>query len=434
MMDTYLIRGGKPLCGSATIHGSKNSVLPILAATILARGETILHNCPDLTDVSVTLDILHLLGCHVRRENSDLFIDTTHLSESAIPDRLMREMRSSILFLGALLARTGETELSCPGGCELGARPIDLHISAMQRLGTRISEKNCRLFCRAPHLQGHRIVLTTPSVGATENILLAATAASGYTIICNAAREPEIVDLQGFLRAMGARIWGAGTSVIVIEGKHPLSPCDYTIMTDRIVAATYISAVAATGGEAEFQADYRQLAPILTAFHEAGCLIRSSDQKIYLKAASPLHAIRPIYTAPYPGFPTDAQPMLLAALAGGIGQTHFVENIFSNRFQYTGELAKMGADIQTNGNLATVCGTKLHAASVLAHDLRGGAALVVAALATVGTSEVCGLSYIRRGYDKPDSALRSLGAEIQLTTHPYRREEVCNGTKTKEIP
>lgn len=417
-MDTYVVTGGKRLSGSVSVHGSKNSVLPILAATVLVRGESVIHNCPRLSDVFAMAEILECLGCRVHFEAGTMTVDASNLVDWQIPDCLMQGMRSSVLFLGPLLARSGEAVMCSPGGCALGERPIDLHIKALERLGAQISDDNGTLICRAKKLYGHKIMLEFPSVGATENAMLAAVAAEGTTVIANAAREPEIVDLQGFLRAMGAKVWGAGGASIVIEGGVPLHPGEYTVMADRIVAATYLSAVAAAGGEAEILGvDYKATAPVISALSEAGCLIKSAGTHIAIRCDQPLRGIRPIYTVPHPGFPTDAQPMLMAALCSGIGKTLFVETIFENRFRHVKDLCRMGADISLDGLKATVNGVeRLRGTDVTALDLRGGAALVVAALGAEGESRIDGLSHIDRGYEDLDINLRRLGAEITRVT------------------
>ena len=415
MKDTYYITGGEPLYGSVPIHGAKNSVLPILAATILAKGESVIHNCPELSDVFAMAEILECLGCQVHWEKGTMTVDATNLIDWQIPDALMQEMRASVLFLGPLLARTGEASMCCPGGCALGLRPVDLHIKALEKLGAVISmADDGRLQCRTRGMQGRKIILELPSVGATENAMLAACGAAGTTVIANAAREPEIVDLQGFLRAMGARVWGAGGATIIVEGGRPLHPATYTVMPDRIVAATYLSAVAAAGGEAELRgADARTIAPVISSLTEAGCHIRSHNQGIWIQSKELLRGIAPVYTAPHPGFPTDAQPMLMAALAGGVGRTVFVETIFTSRYSHVQGLCQMGADIKEEGIRATVEGVALlHGANVEAKDLRGGAALVVAALGAEGRSRISGLSNIDRGYENLDVNLRALGADI----------------------
>ncbi len=416
-MSYYEIQGGRPLSGSLAIHGAKNSVLPILAACLLAPGQSVIHNCPDLSDVSATLDILRLLGCKADREGDTVVIDASALGRSDIPEHLMREMRSSVIFLGALLARLGTAELSYPGGCELGPRPIDLHLSALRTLGAEILEEQGTLACRRGRegLSGREICLSIPSVGATENIMLAACGCPGVTTIVGAAREPEIVDLQNFLRAMGAEVDGAGTPAVVIRGGAPLHPAEYRVMGDRIAAATYLCGAAAAGGEVELTGVAPDtLTAVLSCLEETGCTLHTGQDRIVLNSTGPLRGIRPVRTAPYPGFPTDAQAVLMAALAGGEGATLFVENIFDSRYRHVDELRRMGADIQIAGRAAMVSGVgRLHGASLRSPDLRGGAALVVAALGAEGTSQVSELRHIRRGYQALDKNLCALGAEIR---------------------
>ena len=415
-MSYYEIQGGRPLSGSLAIHGAKNSVLPILAACLLVPGQCVLRNVPDLSDVSATLDILRLLGCRADREGDAVVVDASVLSRSDIPEHLMREMRSSVIFLGALLARLGTAELSFPGGCELGPRPIDLHLAALRALGADIQETQGALSCRNSRPEGREICLSVPSVGATENAMLAACGCPGLTTIVGAAREPEIVDLQGFLRAAGAQVTGAGTSTVSIQGGIPLHPAEYRVMGDRIAAATYLCAAAAATGELEVTGvSPDTLTAVLACLEEAGCEVHTGPDRIVLTGRAPLRGIRPVRTAPYPGFPTDAQAILMAALAGGEGATLFVENIFDSRYRHVDELRRMGANIQLAGRAAMVSGVgKLHGAAVRAADLRGGAALVVAALGAEGTSQVSGLRHIRRGYEALDKNLRALGADIIL--------------------
>ena len=406
-MSYYEIQGGRPLSGSLAIHGAKNSVLPILAACLLAPGQSVIHNCPDLSDVSATLDILRLLGCRADRDGSTVTVDAT---------ALMREMRSSVIFLGALLSRMGETELSYPGGCELGPRPIDLHLSALRLLGAEIWEEQGALCCRrGRNLRGRELCLSIPSVGATENAMLAACGCPGLTTVVGAAQEPEIVDLQNFLRAMGAKIDGAGTPTLAIEGGAPLHPAEYWVMGDRVAAATYLCGAAAAGGEVSITGVAPEtLTAVLSCLEEAGCTLRTGPDQIVLASSAPLQGIPPVRTAPYPGFPTDAQAILMAALAGGEGATLFVENIFDSRYRHVDELRRMGADIQVAGRAAMVSGVgRLHGAAVRSTDLRGGAALVVAALGAEGATQVSELRHIRRGYQDLDRNFRALGADIR---------------------
>ena len=415
-MSAYLVEGGRPLDGSVRIHGAKNSVLPILAACLLVPGECVVRNCPDLSDVTASLDILRHLGCAVRREGDAVIVDASAPTGWDVPDDLMREMRSSVIFLGAVLGRMGQADLCAPGGCELGPRPIDLHLAAMRSLGAVIAEAGGGLHCTGG-LRGADIVFSLPSVGATENAMLAAVAAEGDTTITNAAREPEIVDLQQFLCAMGADVHGAGSSVITIRGGKRPHGGAYAVMGDRIVAATYLAAAASAGGTVEVTGvDWRHLSTVTAVLAEAGCTLTSTPERILLRCQAPLRGVRPVRTAPYPGFPTDAQAPLMAALCKGTGCSVFVENIFESRYRHVDELCRMGAEIQVEGRVAVVYGVpRLHAAQVRSTDLRGGAALVVAALGAEGESIVTGIHHVERGYQDLPGDLRLLGASVRRT-------------------
>ena len=416
-MSRFQIEGGRPLCGSIRVQGSKNAVLPILAGALLVPGRCVIRNCPDLSDVSAALEILQVLGCEVRRQGKDVTVDAKCLKRDTIPIELMRKMRSSVVFLGPLLARKGRACLSVPGGCELGPRPIDLHLSALRTLGAQIRQENGLLCCRAEKLTGREICLPIPSVGATENAMLCACGCEGTTTIVGAAREPEIVELQNFLNAMGADVSGAGESTITVRDGKTLMGGEYTVGGDRIAACTYLCAAAAAGGELEVTgADPGQLTAVLRCLEQAGCGVKSDKDSVFLRSEGCLKGIPPVRTAPYPGFPTDAQAILMAALAGGRGCTMFVENIFESRFRHVDELRCMGADIHTAGKVAVVTGVKrLRGAQVRGTDLRGAAALVTAALCAEGDSSVAGLCHIRRGYEDLAGNLRSLGAHIWET-------------------
>ena len=413
-MSQLLIRGGRPLRGEVAIQGAKNSVLPILAATLLTAGQVEVRNCPRLRDVDASVRILQSLGCQARWEGTSLLVDTAGLNGCAISDTLMREMRSSAIFLGAILARCGQAELSYPGGCELGPRPIDLHLNGLRELGAEIDDSGGLLHCRAARLQGRELVLSLPSVGATENLMLAACGAEGVTTICNAAREPEIGDLQDFLNACGGKVSGAGTSAITIEGGRQLHGCAYTVMPDRIAAATYLCAVASAGGEGFLRGAREQhLSTVTAVLREAGCDVRRSAEGIACACRGRPKAVRPVRTAPYPGFPTDAQAVLMAALLRSRGTTVFEENIFENRYRHVDELTRMGADIRVAGRVAVVTGTEtLHGTNLRCTDLRGGAALCVAALAAEGQTHVSEIGHIDRGYQDIVGDLRDLGADI----------------------
>ena len=415
-MSIYQVEGGRALAGGAIVHGAKNSVLPILAAAVLCPGVSVVHNCPDLSDVRASVSILKHLGCRVERAGDTVTVDASGLTRNDVPDALMREMRSSVIFLGAILARTGAAELSMPGGCELGPRPIDLHLGAIRALGAEIREEGGALHCALPKggLRGCQIDLSLPSVGATENAMLCACGAAGTTVINNAAREPEIVDLQGFLRVLGADVRGAGTSTVTVTGGRALHGGEHTVMPDRIVAATLLSAGAAARGGAEvLGTHYRPLSTVTANLPEAGCRVRSGEKRITIRRDGPLQGVRPIRTAPYPGFPTDAQPPVMAALCKSRGTTVFVENMFESRYRHVDELCRMGARIRVEGRVAVVCGVEtLHGAPLRAADLRGGAALVVAALGAEGVSRIEGLSHIDRGYHGLEETLRGMGGRI----------------------
>ena len=416
-MSQLLIRGGRPLRGEVAIQGAKNSVLPILAATLLTAGQVEVRNCPRLRDVDASVRILRALGCEARWEGGSLLVDTAGLNGCAISDILMREMRSSAIFLGAILARCGQAELSYPGGCELGPRPIDLHLNGLRELGAEIDDSGGLLHCKAAGLKGRELVLSLPSVGATENLMLAACGAEGVTTICNAAREPEIEDLQNFLNACGGRVSGAGTSTVTVEGGRRFHGCAYTVMPDRIAAATYLCAAASAGGEVFLRgARERHLSTVTAVLREAGCDIRGTETGIACICRQRPRAVRPVRTAPYPGFPTDAQAVLMAALLRSRGTTVFEENIFENRYRHVDELTRMGADIRVAGRVAVVTGTEtLHGAAVRCTDLRGGAALCVAALAAEGKTHISETDHIDRGYQDIVSDLRALGADIART-------------------
>ena len=415
-MCIWKVRGGNRLSGRLRVQGAKNSVLPIMAASILAPCETELTNCPALSDVRASVHILRHLGCAVERDGDTIHIDSRPLCRCGVPHELMREMRSSVIFLGAILARCGCAELSQPGGCELGPRPIDMHLEALRSLGAEVSETGCSVVCRAEHgLRGGEIHLRFPSVGATENAMLAACAAAGETVILGAAREPEIVDLQAYLRAMGAEIEGAGTRRIQIRGFQPVKRIGHRIISDRIAAATLLSACAAAGGEIElFGVESGHLRPVTQVLREMGCLLLEKPHSILLASDGSLTAPAPVETGPYPGFPTDAQPILMAASLRARGTSVFVENIFSGRFRHVEELCRFGAQIRTEGRMAVVTGVKsLTGCPVTATDLRGGASLVLAGLCAEGETQVYDSGHIERGYEELDGQLRLLGADVE---------------------
>ncbi len=415
-MRNITITGGRPLDGSVDIQGAKNSVLPILAATILGDGESEIQNCPDLSDVKNSIEILKFMGAEVKCEGSSVKVNTDGVNCGFIPDVMMCAMRSSIIFLGAALSKCGKGEMTSPGGCELGPRPIDLHLKALKNMGVEINESGGMIYADAKNIHGGRIYLDFPSVGATENIMLAACRIEDTTIIQNAAKEPEIWDLQEFLNKMGAKISGAGTDTIIIEGVKKLHGAKHRIIADRIVVATYLYACMMCGGKIELLgADCGHLAAVLSSIREMGGEIKTDKNSIFLSAPEKIKAIDKLGTMPHPGFPTDAQAPVVAALSLSDGVSIVTENIFENRFKHCTELLKMGADIKTMGKVAVIKGVKeLHGAEVSAQELRGGAALVISGAAAKGITKVSGIEHIERGYQDIVGDLSALGVDIKL--------------------
>ena len=415
-MADLVIRGGRRLDGEHTVQGAKNSALPILAATAATRGQCVIHRCPDLTDVEATLQILRHLGCKVKREGGSVTVDASSLSGCAVPESLMREMRSSIAFLGPLLSAVGCADLSSPGGCEIGLRPINWHLDAMRALGVEISDEGGRLRCAAPGgMKGARLSLSFPSVGATENIMIAAAAASGVTVLTNAAREPEIVDLANFLASCGANIHGAGDGTIVIEGVKRLHGAEHTVIPDRITAVTMLCAAAITGGEVLLKgAKPCHMDAMLAILEQCGGRVRREGKNaLHLRMPGRPGRLPTIRTMPYPGFPTDAQAVFMALAALGDSTGMIIETIFENRFRHVAQLRKMGARIRVEGNVAVIEGVpRLAGATVDACDLRAGAALVVAGLAAEGQTRVRETRHIDRGWERIEAHLRAVGAEI----------------------
>jgi UDP-N-acetylglucosamine 1-carboxyvinyltransferase len=411
-----VIKGGRRIEGEIAVQGAKNSALPLLAAAVLCKGQTELYNCPKLSDCDAACRILSALGCSCKREGAAVCIDASALRTSEISEKLMREMRSSIIFMGALIGRTGQCRLSFPGGCEIGSRPIDFHLDAFRKMGAKIHEEHGYIVCSASKLRGARISFPVPSVGATENVMLAAVLADGVTEIHNAAREPEIRDLAGFLTRCGAKIEGAGTGIIHIEGVKRLGGCRYTVMPDRIAAATYLCCGAITRGEILLtNADLPSLGLVVPVLEQIGCSIYGfGSGSVYLNARKTLRAPSQIRTAPYPGFPTDAQPPMMALCAALPGTTMFAETIFENRYRHVSELTRLGAKIKVEGQVAVVEGvSRLSGAELEAGDLRGGAAMVTAALFAEGTTSIGHICYINRGYENIEGCLRSVGADIK---------------------
>lgn len=412
-MSTYIINGGSKLEGEVLVSGSKNASLPILAATVLNNGITKLYNVPNIHDTKVMLEILKYLGCKVKRNSDKIVIDARNIKCYEIPEELMRKMRSSVILAGALIGRFKQAKFSCPGGCDIGARPIDLHLKAFENLGINISEDTGYIRCKCDTIVTGKIHLDFPSVGATENAILASVLANGITTISNAAMEPEIIDLQNFLNKLGAKIKGAGTSQIVIKGVSRLQDSGYKVMPDRIEAGTLLCAGAVTGGKILLKNVVpNHLTPVLEKLEECGCKLEIKKEEILLQAPKKLKAVE-IKTMPYPGFPTDMQAVFGGMLVSAKGTSVIIENIFENRYKYLGELKRMGAKFQIEGRTAIIKGVrKLSGVNVEATDLRGGAALVIAGLMAKGKTRVNNIEYILRGYENLDVKLNSLGAKI----------------------
>ncbi len=415
-MDKLVINGSKRLTGEIEVHGSKNSVLPILAACVLSQGENIIHNCPILSDVDAALKILVELGCKVKREEHTVCVDSSGVNGFEISDSLMREMRSSVIFLGAILGRTGKAVLSTPGGCEIGLRPIDMHISAMEQLGAEVFEEHGRLHFECKNgLHGARVILPFPSVGATENIMIASCVAKGTTVITNAAREPEISDLADFLNGCGAKIHGAGDSTIIIDGVEKLTATTHTVIPDRIAASTYLLAGAITHGRVCIKEIIpAHLGALIPVLKQSGCDISVSNRWICISSPPRLSRVKTVRTMPYPGFPTDVQAPLTAMLSVADGTSVVVENIFECRYKHVSELIRLGAKINVEGRTAVIEGVPyLTGASVVSPDLRGGFALVIAGLAAKGETVISGVEHIDRGYESPEKLLSALGADVK---------------------
>ncbi|MCL6638310.1 MAG: UDP-N-acetylglucosamine 1-carboxyvinyltransferase [Firmicutes bacterium] len=414
-MDKFLIVGGNRLKGAIRTSGSKNASLPVLAATILNGNKSVVHEVPGLRDVSVMKDVLTSLGAVVRCEKSTVLVDTAGVQTVEVAEELMRRMRASNLVLGALLGRFGRARLSYPGGCQIGSRPMDLHLKGLAAMGAVITEKYGYITAEAKKLTGAEIHLDLPSVGATENIMMAAVLAEGVTIIRNAAKEPEIVDLQNFINSMGGRVKGAGTDTIKIEGIRPgeLHEAEHTVIPDRIEAGTHIVAAAISGEEVTVKNVIPEhLEPLLAKLREAGVDLTAGDDWVKVRGAERLKAVD-LKTMPYPGFPTDMQPQMMALLCYAGGTSVITETIFENRFKHVGELRRMGADIKVEGQTAIVKGVgRLSGAFVEASDLRAGAALVLAALGADNGTVLENVAHIDRGYEKLEAKYNALGARI----------------------
>lgn len=415
-MDKLLIKGGTPLDGTITVSGAKNAALPILAGTLLSPDRVIVRNVPQLKDVATMITLLQSMGVQVTFDDKlNVESDASNVDDRRATYELVKTMRASILVLGPLVARFGEAEVSLPGGCAIGARPVNLHVQGLEAMGAEISVENGYIHARAERLHGAHIVFDTVTVTGTENLMMAAVLADGETILENAAREPEVIDVANFLNAMGARVSGAGTSTIKIEGVTRLGGADHTVLPDRIETGTYLVGAAMTGGRVRLnQAAPEHLEAVIIKLQEAGAVIESGDGYIEIDMRGKRPLAVDIRTTPYPGFPTDMQAQFCAmnAMADGVGT--ITETIFENRFQHVLELQRMGADIQIEGNTALCRGVgKLTAAPVMATDLRASAGLVLAGLAAEGETLVDRIYHVDRGYERIEEKLRQLGAEIR---------------------
>ena len=417
-MAGFRVRGGEIIRGSARIAPAKNAVLPIMAASVLARGETILRPCPGISDVRHMADILNGLGCGTRFQNGALSIHTEGMDRWIIPDEMSKKIRSSIFLIGPLLGRMRRATAAYPGGCEIGIRPIDLHLAGLKDLGVTVREEGGLLYCDGEKMHAADVCFDYPSVGATENVMLAAVLLSGTTTIHNVAREPEIEDLQNFVNRMGGRVSGAGTQVITVEGVQALHAVEYTPIPDRIVAGTCLAAAAITGGSITLEnVRAADMVAVLTKFRQMGCDISEEKEKLQLRAPMRLRAFPLLQTQPHPGFPTDMQVQMLALASVANGTSIIVENVFENRFTHAGDLNRMGANIRLNGRAAIVQGVEsLKGARVTARDLRGGAALVLAGLKADGETIIENAELVDRGYENFDLMLAALGGKIERIT------------------
>lgn len=417
-MDGFRVTGGKRLMGEARVDTAKNAVLPLLAAALLPEGDTVIADCPDIRDVHAMIGILRLLGCECVWDGNALTVRSIGLHRWAMPDALSKQIRSSVFLLGPILGRMRRATVTYPGGCEIGARPIDLHIKGLRALGVRIVDAGGVLYCDGRDMRAGKVYFDYPSVGATENVMMAAALLPGVTTIHNAAREPEIEDLQRFLNRMGGRVRGAGTQVITVEGVKRLRGIRFTPIPDRIAAGTLLCAGAVTGGELTLRrARKRDLMPVCDKLEEMGCRVRFDKDGAHLEAPRRLRAFSRLRTMPHPGFPTDMQEQMLAVSCTANGASIIEETVFERRFGQVGDLMRMGADIRVSGRTAVVRGVvRLHGMTVTARDLRGGAALVLAALGAEGETVIENAALIDRGYAHLEDTLTALGADVKRVT------------------
>ena len=413
-MEKIIIKGGRKLCGEVAISGSKNSVLPIIIAALLTEEKCVIQDVPDLADVQILCELLNTLGVKTHRTGSQLTTDCSRIEKWEAPYEYVTKMRASVLLMGPLLARLGKVSISLPGGCAIGTRPIDLHLKGFEALGAVFKVEHGNIEAKTDGLIGNRIYLDFPSVGATENILMAAVLAEGTTIIENAAEEPEIVDLSNFLNKMGGKIKGAGTSIIRVEGVSKLHGVEHTVIPDRIEIGTFLVAAAITGGEVLLKnVIIDHLKPVIAKLREAGSIIEENGDSLRIIAGKEIIPVD-LKTLPYPGFPTDMQAQFMALMAFAEGTSIITETVFENRFMHADELKRMGADIRIEGRTAVIEGTKkLAGCQVRATDLRAGAAMIIAALAAEGDTEITEIVHIDRGYEDIVCKLSSLGADIK---------------------
>ncbi|MCL1805477.1 MAG: UDP-N-acetylglucosamine 1-carboxyvinyltransferase [Clostridiales bacterium] len=412
--DKIIVEGGRRLAGRIPVSGSKNAVLPIISAALLSSGQCRIIDVPDLADVGVMHQVLEGLGAKLSRQGKLLDVDASSLSSCEASDEMVRKMRASFLVMGPLLARMGQARVSLPGGCAIGTRPVELHIKGFEAMGASIRNEHGYVLAETSGLKGARIYLDFPSVGATENLMMAATLAKGSTVLENAAEEPEIVDLANFINGMGGRIRGAGTKIIKIDGVAELSGCEHQVIPDRIEAGSFLVAAAMTGGELTVDnviPDH--LKPVIAKLEEVGCPIDEEENSLHIRANGRLQAVD-IKTLPYPGFPTDMQAQFMTLMTRARGASVITETVFENRFMHAEELRRMGADIRLNGRSAVVEGpSNLQGAAVKASDLRAGMALIIAALAAEGVSEIGNVNMIDRGYENLVEKLKRAGADIR---------------------
>ena len=414
-MESFVIEGGKRLSGEIDLQGCKNAALPILAASVLNKSESIIHNVPDIGDVNTMIEMLKDLGCYVEKKGHSVIVNSKDINKVKLNDKLLRKMRSSLILMGAVLSLERECSFSMPGGCDIGLRPIDLHIKALKQLGCVMIEENGIITLKGEKIKGRNIQLDFPSVGVTENIILASVLAEGVTAIGNPAKEPEIIDLQNFLNSMGARVYGAGGNTVYIEGVKSLKNTEYTIMSDRIVCGTFMCLANMTCSSFFIKnAKLDTMKAVYYKLLETGENFKIYSDGILVRGSDNIKPLKSLITLPYPGFPTDMQSQMGAMLSIAKGVSIINETIFENRFKYTLELIRMGAKMNVKGSTLVIEGVdSLYGAQVYAPDLRGGASLIIAALAAEGKSIVSDIHHIKRGYENIDNIINSLGGKIK---------------------